>query len=171
VPDLLPVEELALADPDRERLAVVGGLAGRMLERGGHRARLTLTERLEEAVEGADAVLIQLRVGGSATRIVDEAVPVACGCLGQETTGYGGLELGGAAVDVVLGGGMLRPGTGYLHDAVVARLPANAHALVPPEPPVLGAALAALEAAGASEDAGRRLREAFRDGLDPEDLR
>jgi N-acetylglucosamine kinase-like BadF-type ATPase len=81
------------------------------------------------------------------------------------------LELGEAAVDVVLGGGMLRPGTGYLHDAVVARLPANAQVLVPPEPPVLGAALAALEAAGASEDAGRRLREAFRDGLDPEDLR
>jgi sulfofructosephosphate aldolase len=33
---------------------------------------------LDEAVEGADAVLVQLRVGGQAVRIVDESVPVAC---------------------------------------------------------------------------------------------
>jgi 6-phospho-beta-glucosidase len=31
-------------------------------------------------------VLIQLRVGGQAARIVDESLPLRCGCIGQETT-------------------------------------------------------------------------------------
>jgi 6-phospho-beta-glucosidase len=46
--------------------------------------------------------LIQLRVGGQAARTVDEAIPVACGCLGQETTGYGGLAKALRTVPVVL---------------------------------------------------------------------
>jgi 6-phospho-beta-glucosidase len=100
--DLLPLEELALHDLDEERLDVLTGLTRRMFDRGGHPARLTSTTRLEEAVEGADAVLIQLRVGGQAVRIVDESAPVACGCLGQETTGYGGLAKALRTVPVVL---------------------------------------------------------------------
>jgi 6-phospho-beta-glucosidase len=100
--DLLPLEELALCDPAEERLGIVAGLAQRMLDRGGHPARLTQTRRLEDAVEGADAVLIQLRVGGQAVRMVDESVPFACGCLGQETTGYGGLAKALRTVPVVL---------------------------------------------------------------------
>lgn len=100
--DLLPLDELALCDPDAERLRILTGMTKRMLERGGHPANVTSTERLEEAVEGADAVLIQLRVGGQAVRIVDESVPVACGCIGQETTGYGGLAKALRTVPVVL---------------------------------------------------------------------
>jgi 6-phospho-beta-glucosidase len=100
--DLLPLEELVLQDPAEERLQVLGGLTQRMLDRGGHPARLVTTESLEEAVEGAGAVLIQLRVGGQAARVVDEAVPVACGCVGQETTGYGGLAKALRTVPVVL---------------------------------------------------------------------
>jgi 6-phospho-beta-glucosidase len=100
--DLLPVEELALLDVDPERLDILGGMTRRMLDRGEYPARTTLTTRLDEAVEGADAVLIQLRVGGQAVRIVDESVPVACGCLGQETTGYGGLAKALRTVPVVL---------------------------------------------------------------------
>ena len=69
--DLLPLDELALCDLDAERLRVLTGMTKRMLERGGHPANVTSTERLEEAVEGADAVLIQLRVGGQAVRIVE----------------------------------------------------------------------------------------------------
>lgn len=59
--DLLPLAELALCDPAEERLAILAGLTQRILDRGGHSARLTQTARLEDAVEGADAVLIQLR--------------------------------------------------------------------------------------------------------------
>jgi 6-phospho-beta-glucosidase len=100
--ELLPVEEVTLHDVDDERLGILGGITRRMLERGGHPARLSLTTGLEEAVDGADAVLIQLRVGGQAVRIVDESVPVACGCIGQETTGYGGLAKALRTVPVVL---------------------------------------------------------------------
>jgi 6-phospho-beta-glucosidase len=100
--ELLPLEELALHDVDEERLAILTGLTRRMFDRGGHSAKVTATTRLEEGVDGADAVLIQLRVGGQAARIVDESIPVACGCLGQETTGYGGLAKALRTVPVVL---------------------------------------------------------------------
>jgi 6-phospho-beta-glucosidase len=98
----LPVDELALHDTNAGRLEIVGALARRMLARAAHPASLTVTERLEEAVEGAGAVLIQIRVGGQAARVVDETVPLACGCLGQETTGFGGLAKALRTVPVVL---------------------------------------------------------------------
>ncbi|HEY4411853.1 MAG TPA: 6-phospho-beta-glucosidase [Gaiellaceae bacterium] len=100
--DLMHVDDLYLQDTNPERLKIVAGLAQRMLERAGHPARLYTTERLEDAVEGADAVLIQIRVGGQAARMVDESVPLACGCLGQETTGFGGLAKALRTVPVVL---------------------------------------------------------------------
>jgi 6-phospho-beta-glucosidase len=100
--DLLPVDDLALCDPAEERLAVVSGLARRMLDRAGHPARVTTTASLDEAVEGADGVLIQIRVGGQAARMVDESLPLPCGCLGQETTGFGGLAKALRTVPVVL---------------------------------------------------------------------
>jgi 6-phospho-beta-glucosidase len=100
--DVLPVDHLVLHDTNEERLAIVGGFAQRMLARAAHTARLETTTRLDEAVEGADAVLVQIRVGGQAARMVDESVPLACGCVGQETTGYGGLAKALRTVPVVL---------------------------------------------------------------------
>jgi N-acetylglucosamine kinase-like BadF-type ATPase len=76
--------------------------------------------------------------------------------------------------DVVLGGGMLREGSGPLHDEVIARIGhrvPTARVVVPSEPPVLGAGLEALQATGAPREAGTRLRDAFRSGIEPEDLR
>jgi N-acetylglucosamine kinase-like BadF-type ATPase len=75
--------------------------------------------------------------------------------------------------DVVLGGGMLTSGRGFLHDEVVARLrrsAPHAHPVVAADPPVLGAALAALDQAGAPATAAARLRAAVRDGLPIEDV-
>ena len=100
--DLLPVEHLALHDVDAERLRILAGMTRRMLDHGGHPGATTETTRFAEAIEGADAVLFQLRVGGQAVRIVDESAPVACGCIGQETTGYGGLAKALRTVPVVL---------------------------------------------------------------------
>jgi 6-phospho-beta-glucosidase len=100
--DRLPVAELALMDVDAERLEVVGGLAGRMLRRGGFAGDLSLTGDLDAAVEGADFVLVQIRVGGQRARLADETVPLACGCIGQETTGAGGLAKALRTVPVLL---------------------------------------------------------------------
>jgi 6-phospho-beta-glucosidase len=101
--DRLDVAELVLQDIDTERLDVVGGLAGRMLERDGFSGSLTLTEDLDRAIEGADFILVQIRVGGQQARLSDETVPLACGCVGQETTGAGGLAKALRTVPVVLG--------------------------------------------------------------------
>jgi 6-phospho-beta-glucosidase len=99
----LDVGELALMDIDAERLDVVGGLARRMLARGGFAGSLVLTDELDAAVDGASYVLVQIRVGGQAARLGDETFPLACGCIGQETTGAGGLAKALRTVPVVLG--------------------------------------------------------------------
>jgi len=96
------IDELWLHDIDRERLEVVGGLAARMLDRAGYRGVLEPTGDLDAAVEGADFVLIQIRVGGQEARLRDETVPLACGCIGQETTGAGGFAKAMRTVPVVL---------------------------------------------------------------------
>jgi 6-phospho-beta-glucosidase len=96
------VDELWLHDIDRERLEVVGGLAARMLRRQDYGGMLEQTGDLDAAVEGADFVLIQIRVGGQEARLRDETVPLACGCIGQETTGAGGFAKAMRTVPVVL---------------------------------------------------------------------
>src|SRR5437868_14752829 len=73
-----------------------------MLARAGHRARVLATDSVEKGVAGASAVLLQLRVGGQAARNVDETLPLRCGCVGQETTGAGGLAKALRTVPVVL---------------------------------------------------------------------
>ena len=99
---LLPVDELVLTDPDERRLELVGGVSERILARQGHPGRLVRTTDLDQAVDGAGVVLLQLRVGGQAARVVDETLPLACGCIGQETTGVGGLAKALRTVPVVL---------------------------------------------------------------------
>ena len=100
--DRLVVDELVLLDPDRERLDAVGGLAERILRRRGWEGTLVATDDRHRAIDGADFVIIQLRVGGQAARHTDETVPVGYGCLGQETTGPGGLAKALRTVPVVL---------------------------------------------------------------------
>ena len=99
----IDVRELVLHDIDEERREVVGGLARRMLTAQGFDGRLEITDDLDRAVDGAAFVLIQIRVGGQEARLSDETVPVACGCIGQETTGAGGLGKALRTVPVVLG--------------------------------------------------------------------
>ncbi|MFI8129507.1 6-phospho-beta-glucosidase [Streptomyces diastaticus] len=100
--DTLPLTELVLVDPDAGRLELVGGLARRIFARQGHPGTVTTTADLDAGVEGADAVLLQLRVGGQAARQRDESWPLECGCVGQETTGAGGLAKALRTVPVVL---------------------------------------------------------------------
>jgi 6-phospho-beta-glucosidase len=98
----VPLDELVLHDIDEERREVVGGLAQRMLDKQGYAGALSLTGDLDRALDGADFVLVQIRVGGQEARLRDETIPVACGCIGQETTGAGGLAKALRTVPVVL---------------------------------------------------------------------
>ncbi|MFJ3937071.1 6-phospho-beta-glucosidase [Streptomyces parvus] len=100
--DTLPIEELVLVDPAADRLELVSGLARRIFAKQDHAGRITTTTDVDAGVADADAVLLQLRVGGQAARNQDETWPLECGCVGQETTGAGGLAKALRTVPVVL---------------------------------------------------------------------
>jgi 6-phospho-beta-glucosidase len=96
------VDEIALLDIDRERLDVVAGLAERMLHRQGWAGRVVRTTDRSEALDGADFVLIQLRVGGQRARFGDETLPRNWELIGQETVGAGGFAKALRTVPLVL---------------------------------------------------------------------
>jgi len=98
----LDVDEFVLQDVDAERREAVGGMAERMLARQRYRGNLEITGDLDRAVDGCDFALIQIRVGGQRARLHDETAPLACGCIGQETTGAGGFTNAMRTVPVVL---------------------------------------------------------------------
>src|SRR5215475_11892422 len=98
----LNLRELVLQDIDPERREIVGGLADRMLRAAGYDGKLSVTDDLDATLDGASFVLIQLRVGGQEARLTDETIPLACGCIGQDTTGAGGLGKALRTVPIVL---------------------------------------------------------------------
>ncbi|WP_228837133.1 6-phospho-beta-glucosidase [Nocardia brasiliensis] len=100
--DTLPIDEIVLIDPAAQRLALIAGLARRMFEKQGNPVRVSTASSVAAGAEGADAVLVQLRVGGQAARNDDETWPLECGCVGQETTGAGGLAKALRTVPVIL---------------------------------------------------------------------
>jgi 6-phospho-beta-glucosidase len=100
--DRMVVDDLVLLDPDEHRREVVGGLSQRILRARGWTGGFSTTADPDAALEGADFVVVQLRIGGQAARRVDETLPVGFGCLGQETVGAGGLAKALRTVPVVL---------------------------------------------------------------------
>ena len=98
----LAIDELVLHDIDAGRLAIVGGLAERIMAKLEFPGKLTLTTNREEAITGASFVLVQIRVGGLQARLRDETIPAQFGCLGQETTGAGGFAKALRTIPVLL---------------------------------------------------------------------
>lgn len=102
--DELPVRELWLVDIEagREKLEVVGALAKRMVARAGNPFKVVLTLDREKALEGADFVTTQFRVGQLDARAKDERIPLEHHVIGQETNGPGGLFKGLRTIPVIL---------------------------------------------------------------------
>ncbi len=98
----LPVTEVVLVDPDAHRLELVGGVSSRIVAAYDHPAKVRGTGDLDDGLDGAGMVILQLRVGGQAARQLDETWPLEYGCVGQETTGAGGLAKALRTVPVVL---------------------------------------------------------------------
>jgi 6-phospho-beta-glucosidase len=96
------MSELVLVDPDEARLAAVGPVSERIMAKRGHPAKVRWTTDADDGLDGAAVVLIQLRIGGQAARNRDETWPLEYGCVGQETTGAGGLAKALRTVPVVL---------------------------------------------------------------------
>lgn len=89
--DELTVERVSLYDIHSERLSIVGSFVRRMFQHAGLSGNIELTQDLSQAVEGADFVVSQIRVGWMAARILDERIPLSYNVLGQETVGAGGI--------------------------------------------------------------------------------
>lgn len=96
------VDEVVLIDPALSRLGIIAEFGQRILDRYGSSTSLLWTNDLDAGLTDAGVVLLQLRVGGQATRASDETFPLDCGCVGQETTGAGGLAKALRTVPVVL---------------------------------------------------------------------
>jgi 6-phospho-beta-glucosidase len=99
---VLPVREIWLVDPNEERLKVVGAFAQRMAAFANAPFKVELTGDRRRALEGADFVITQLRVGGQAARHGDELLGRRHHLVGQETTGVGGFAKALRTVPVVL---------------------------------------------------------------------
>ena len=86
----LTISEIFLHDIDPYRLEILGSFAQRMASHAGARFKIIPTLDLQQAIEGADFVLSQIRVGGQEARHRDIQLCLKYGLIGQETTGIGG---------------------------------------------------------------------------------
>lgn len=102
--DTLPVRELWLVDipAGEEKLRIVSTFAKRMVKKAGIPMEIHTTLDRRKALEGADFVTTQLRVGLLEARIKDERIPLKHGILGQETNGAGGLFKGMRTIPVIM---------------------------------------------------------------------
>lgn len=97
------LSELALMDVDAERLELIGSLAERLAQSADLRFTMARTTDARAALAGADFVITTFRVGGIASRSLDERIPLRHGVLGQETTGPGGFAMAMRTIPVLLG--------------------------------------------------------------------
>lgn len=88
--ETLNVEEVVLMDLNVERAAFVAGVSEKLVKASGQNIKVSGTADLEEAVRGADFIILQIRVGGLSARVRDEKLPMEFGLVGNETIGAGG---------------------------------------------------------------------------------
>ena len=66
----LPVKEIVLMDIDDRKLKIVGELCQRMIKAADMDCNVILTKDLDVALDGADFVLAQIRVGKLPARVL-----------------------------------------------------------------------------------------------------
>jgi 6-phospho-beta-glucosidase len=99
---ILNLHEVWLVDPDEERLRIVGSFAQRMVSHANAGFRVELTADRQLALEDADYVVTQFRVGGQQARRNDELLGRRHRLVGQETTGVGGFAKALRTIPVAL---------------------------------------------------------------------
>ena len=78
-------------DINERKRTIVGNLCVRMLKKAGVDCEIVMTDDLDLALQGADFVVTQIRVGMLHARYLDESIPRKYNLIGQETTGIGGM--------------------------------------------------------------------------------
>lgn len=100
--ETLPVKEIVLMDVNEKRLDIMTGFCKRFAAKRGLDVPIRSTLSLDDALEGADFVDTQIRVGGNEQRVIDEKIPLKYGLVGQETTGAGGMMKAFRTIPVML---------------------------------------------------------------------
>ena len=122
-----------------------------------HQGRISEQRLVELAPVVVEAAADDAVAAALVDRLADEILAFVRATLPQ-------IGAGDEPVEVVLGGGLLQAPNARLRDAVGVRLAAldpRLRPVVPADPPIVGAALLALEAAGADAAATIRLRASF----------
>ncbi len=98
----LGLESVALHDIDGPRLAAVAGFCERVAEHRGAPGLVRATLDRDQALDGADFVVNQVRVGGQQARHADIQLCLEFDLIGQETTGMGGFAKALRTIPVTL---------------------------------------------------------------------
>ncbi|WP_263707022.1 6-phospho-beta-glucosidase [Shouchella tritolerans] len=100
----VPVSEIVLVDvaAGARKLAIVEALSKRMIEKSGYPIHVRSSFNRQHALENADFVTTQIRVGGLEAREKDEQIPLEHGLIGQETNGAGGIFKAFRTIPVLL---------------------------------------------------------------------
>ncbi len=100
----LKVSELWLVDikEGEEKLNIITNLTKRMLHRFSLPIKVIPTINPIPAIDGADFIINQIRVGGLESRKKDETIPLKYNTIGQETTGAGGFANALRTIPIVL---------------------------------------------------------------------
>ncbi len=85
------IDQIVLHDIEQsaEKLQIVYEFTKRLVR---DKFKVEKTFDIVQAVQGADYVIFQFRVGGLQARQNDEQIPISYGFIGQETTGIGGFS-------------------------------------------------------------------------------
>jgi len=86
----IPVSRITLMDPNRERLEVIASLVRLFYREAEIEVEVETTSEAERAIDGADFLISQVRIGGLAARTRDERTPLDFDMVGNETVGAGG---------------------------------------------------------------------------------
>ncbi|MDO8595852.1 MAG: hypothetical protein Q7R45_04425, partial [Sulfuricaulis sp.] len=97
-----PPVDIILHGRTEDKLAKVAAVSARLAARAASPITVTRTTDLRRALEGADYVLNQVRVGGYPARAYDESFPHAFGLPGEETFGPGGMNNARRTIPVAL---------------------------------------------------------------------
>lgn len=98
----LNIDEVVLYDVNHEKLDVIGKLCRHVVNREGKDLKVREVYDAVDAIRGMDYIVTTLRVGGDHSRVVDEAVALKNGVIGQETTGVGGFSMAVRTIPVLL---------------------------------------------------------------------
>ncbi|MGA9396965.1 MAG: hypothetical protein WBV22_01790 [Anaerolineaceae bacterium] len=98
----IDIEKITLVDLNGEKLKFIADVCKRLVLDRQLDLKLAATTKLDEALEGADFILSQIRVGGLDARVRDETLPMELGMVGNETTGAGGFVCAMRTVPVML---------------------------------------------------------------------